>query len=304
MDNTVSWVNARHRKDPGTPKNFYENDQFGLIHRRIPGQYRWKADQWALLCRNHASQIIGIDRPHIPFKYHLWHSYSDINASDEMYIPTSLALLGLLRFTSQGEDTQALRGLSETPKNDGKPGSTSAAPAVVATPSNTFEFVKKRPVTYTDWSEGMRNPVTFTKGVTDLKKVARLAREKGCLVARKFAPFVPIPGVAKEDHEITGNITVEEWREVIERLVIEQPQEKLVINTSTPLQPEDAETTAAAATTTTTTTTEQDVKSEPKNEEPQKDDDGSEGESFITRKTQPGKNKRNDDDDDEENQLE
>lgn len=300
MDNTVSWVNARHRKDPGTPKNFYENDQFGLIHRRIPGQYRWKADQWALLCRNHASQIIGIDRPHIPFKYQLWHSYSDINASDEMYIPTSLALLGLLRFTSQGEDTQLLRGINDTSKSDGKPGSTSAAPPVAATPSNTFEFVKKRPVTYTDWSEGMRNPVTFTKGISDLKKVARLAREKGCLVARKFAPFVPIPGVAKEDHEMTGNITVEEWRAEIERLAVELPHEKVVIDT-TPPPPEAAQ----AATTTSTTTTEQHAsEAEAKNKEAEQNDDGSEGESFITRKVQPVKTSKNDDDDDEENQLE
>ncbi|KAL3911472.1 MAG: hypothetical protein SGARI_001632 [Bacillariaceae sp.] len=33
----VSWVNASHRKQEGTPKNKYEDDQFAGIHRRIPG---------------------------------------------------------------------------------------------------------------------------------------------------------------------------------------------------------------------------------------------------------------------------
>jgi len=213
MDNTVSWVNARHRKDPGTPKNAYENEQFGLINRRIPGQYRWKADQWVLLCRRHASQIMGIDRPHIPHKYHLWQSYRDINASDEMYIPTTLALLGYLRFTSEGEDTQRLRGISGDDKGRGDDTGNEAA-----TPSNTFEFVKKRPVTYTDWTEGARNPATFASGLTDFQKVSKLAREKGCLVARKFAPFVVVPGVAPTDANVTGQISVEEWKAEIEVL--------------------------------------------------------------------------------------
>jgi hypothetical protein len=228
MDNAVSWVNAHHRKDPGTPKNAYENDQFGMINRRIPGQYRWKADQWALLCRKHASQIIGMDRPHIPHKFHLWHSYREINASDEMYIPTSLALLGLLRFTAEGEDTQRLRAIVNTDgnKGDSNPGSTPTPPTTTTPidPSSTFEFVKKRPVTYTDWTEGMRNPATFAKGIGDFQKVARLARDKGCLVARKFAPYVALPGVSKKDLEVTGQISVEEWKREIELLAAEHKE--------------------------------------------------------------------------------
>jgi len=222
MNNAVSWVNARHRKDPGTPKNAYENDQFGMINRRIPGQYRWKADQWTLLCRKHASQIIGIDRPHIPHKYHLWNSYREINASDEMYIPTSLALLGYLRFTAEGEDTQRLRAIVPTDESSSKPGSAPTPSTTPAAPSNTFEFVKKRPVTYTDWTEGARNPATFAKGIADFQKVSRLARDKGCLVARKFAPYVALPGVSKKVHTVTGQISAEEWKREIELLAAEQ----------------------------------------------------------------------------------
>ncbi len=292
MDNTMSWVNARHRKDPGTPKNAYENDQFGMINRRIPGQYRWKADQWVLLCRSHASQIIGIDRPHIPHKYHLWHSYRDINASDEMYIPTSLALLGLLRFTSEGEDTQRLRGTEDTPKSEGN--STVAAAATttisspVATPANTFEFVKKRAVTYTDWTQGMRNPATFANGLVDFQKVARLARDKGCLVARKFAPFIVLPGVAKEDLDVTGQMSAEQWRQEIEKLVLEQPQKKV----------ETSETIVIAA------AVEQPGVTEEKEQDNKADDDDESGEeTFLARKGNVITSRSNDDDD-EENQLE
>jgi hypothetical protein len=89
-DTSVSWVNARHRRDPGTPKNLYETDQFALINRRIPGQYRWKGDQWVVLCRHHAQLVWNIDRPHTSAKYQLWQSFRDINASDEMYFPTCL----------------------------------------------------------------------------------------------------------------------------------------------------------------------------------------------------------------------
>lgn len=286
MDNTVSWVNARHRKDPGTPKNAYENDQFGLINRRIPGQYRWKADQWVLLCRNHASRIIGIDRPHIPYKYHLWHSYRDINASDEMYIPTSLALLGFLRFTSEGEDTQRLRGTDvDTPKSDSKSSSsTSNKPTTDPSATPVFEFVKKRPVTYTDWSEGMRNPATFAKGIVDFRRVARSARDQGCLVARKFAPFVIIPGVAKEECVVTGQISVEEWRQEIGILEMENPQKPMETIPSPP--PPEVENPP------------EDVQEK---QEDKEDDDNKE--SFLPRKWKVDADKSIDDDD-EENQLE
>eukprot|EP00339_Tiarina_fusa_P022080 CAMPEP_0117053282 /NCGR_PEP_ID=MMETSP0472-20121206/36841_1 /TAXON_ID=693140 ORGANISM="Tiarina fusus, Strain LIS" /NCGR_SAMPLE_ID=MMETSP0472 /ASSEMBLY_ACC=CAM_ASM_000603 /LENGTH=624 /DNA_ID=CAMNT_0004768253 /DNA_START=206 /DNA_END=2076 /DNA_ORIENTATION=+ len=239
-DTTVSWVNARHRRDPDTPKNAYENDQFGNINRRIPGQYRWKADQWVLLCRHHAQQIMNMDRPHIPPKHQLWQSFREINASDEMYIPTCLAMLGWLRFASDGEDTQksrsgthdGRRGRSDSNSTDERGGRSNSnddrrggdrtphkdekTPTDAASnDSKPVQRVLKRPVTYTDWSEGMRNPATFINGMSDFKRVSRLARKKGCLVARKFAPFAAVPGVSAADQKVTGEITVEEWKEEI-----------------------------------------------------------------------------------------
>jgi hypothetical protein len=297
MDNTVSWVNARHRKDPGTPKNAYENDQFGLINRRIPGQYRWKADQWVLLCRNHASQIIGLDRPQIPPKYHLWQSYREINASDEMYIPSSLALLGFLRFTSQGEDTQRLRVNLSGDESTTKPGlpssssstATPSVPAAPVDPATCFEFVKKRPVTYTDWSEGARNPATFAKGLADFRKVARLARAKGCLVARKFAPFITLPGKAKKDHEVTGQFTADEWKEEMDKVVVDVAVVEEAKTSTQPAEESEAKNDKADA----------DKKEGGKDDD---DDDGEEESFFVKGDGKP--TTATNDDDDEENQLE
>lgn len=246
-DTTVSWVNACHRNDEGTPKNLYENDQFAGINRRIKGQYRWKADQWILLCRNHASMILDIDRPHIPPKHQLWQSFRDINASDEMYFPTCLSVLGLLRFSADGQDTQRSRSNSQADSRgrsdssaDDPSGRNNHASGSVNSQENQqssppVHVVLKRPVTYTDWSEGMRNPASFTKGLSDFKRVAQLARKNGCLVARKFALSVAVPGVAKEDQKVTGQITVEEWQQEVKLL-----QEKYA-SANAPTSPEPEE---------------------------------------------------------------
>jgi hypothetical protein len=190
-DKKVSWVgNASYRKDPAVPKNKYEGDQFAGINRRVPGQYRWKADQWVLICRDHADQILEMDR-HKPTHHRLWNSFRDINASDEMFFPTCLALLNLLRWT----DPIAANHKAEEERP---------------------ELVLKRPVTYTDWTEGMRNPACFTNGLVDFAIVARLARAKGCIMARKFAPYVAVPG--QEGQEVTGQLMVDEWKQELETI--------------------------------------------------------------------------------------
>lgn len=220
IQNTESWVNARHRKQEDTPKNKYEDDQFAGINRRIPGQYRWKGDQWVLLSRRHASKIIDLDRPHISPKHQLWQSFRDINASDEMYFPTALALLGYLRFTSDGEDTQRPRDPNAShPQATDNGGDKGGGPSSDASPpASKNGCILLKPVTYTDWTQGMKNPATFSHGVTDLKRVGRVARDKGCLVARKFAPCIAVPGVPKWEQKITGEISITEWEAAIREL--------------------------------------------------------------------------------------
>jgi hypothetical protein len=218
QDSTVSWVNARHRKQEGTPRNKYEDDQFAGINRRVPGQYRWKGDQWVLLSRRHASKIIELDRPHISPKHQLWQSFNAINASDEMYIPTVLALLGYLRFTADGDDTQRPRdphAISLSASGSDKEGAPTSDPSASVSKN---ECILLKPVTYTDWSAGMKNPVTFSHGVTDLRRIGKIAREKGCLVARKFAPYIAVPGFPRGEQNITGEISLADWDATVQEL--------------------------------------------------------------------------------------
>jgi hypothetical protein len=180
--NEMSWINARNLNSPDTPKNKYERDQFQDIHRMVPRQFRWKADQWTVLSRPHAAAVMNIDQ-HMRPADQLWNSFARINASDEMYFPTALACLGILK------------------EDDEKDTATSQ--------------VAKRAVTYTDWTEGMRNPATYTNGVRDLRKVAKIARKQGCLFARKFALIHNIPGREKV---VTGEIDADAWTELLEAL--------------------------------------------------------------------------------------
>ena len=78
-----------------------------------------------------------------------WECFRDCNASDEMYFPTALALLGI--GTDDGAEQQQL---------------------------------VKRKITYSDWGTGPKNPATFDG--KDLQRVVEEARKEGCSVARKF----------------------------------------------------------------------------------------------------------------------
>jgi len=155
----VSWVNARNLDTEGTPRNAYEGDQFRMIHPIVPDKCRWKADQWQIISRPHAHAILSLDRFHRTDDQ-LWTLFDRVNASDEMYFPTALGIIG------------ALNG-SDTPS------------------------IKKQAATYTDWTQGMKNPASFD--AKELNKIAKLARQKGCLIARKF----------------TGQIDVDDWKAMV-----------------------------------------------------------------------------------------
>lgn len=209
----ISWVNARNFNSPNTPQNMYERDQFNNIHGVVHRRYRWKADQWMVLSRAHASAVLDIDHSsNIPPKDQLWNSFCRINASDEMYFPTTLAIAGVLVDHNSGYN----RG--SAPSNDASP------------------WLERRRVTYTDWSMGMRNPASFTKGIKDFANVARLARQQKTLFARKFCPYLEIPGQDATSVERTGEITVEEWKNELET-IIQQEAEGAEVP-----QKEDAET--------------------------------------------------------------
>jgi hypothetical protein len=134
LSSSVSIVNARD-----TPNNGFSRQlQFEKIHSLVPKKF--KADQWMMLSRVHLDAVLQM-LPH-----NFWECFTDCNASDELYFPTALALLGI------ADDTE--------------------------------HMIRKR-ITYADWSMGPKNPATFEE-VGDLKKVVAEARKEGCLVARKF----------------------------------------------------------------------------------------------------------------------
>lgn len=131
-----SIVNSRD-----TPNNGFSRQlQFDKIHSLVP--LKFKADQWMMLSRPHLQCIMSELPPNF------WECFRDCNASDEMYFPTSLALLGI--GIEHGEQPQLVT----------------------------------RRITYSDWSTGPRNPATFE--AKDLKRVVEEARKEGCLAARKF----------------------------------------------------------------------------------------------------------------------
>jgi hypothetical protein len=212
----VSWVNGRSRYTVGTPRNMYENNQFQFIDARIPDTCRYKADQWILLSRRHAIQVLHIDEHISQPQYQFWTLFQKINASDEMYFPTVLGILGLLK--EDGNDPNNTNTDADTNNN-----------TMISPPPLTGSVVK-RSVTYTDWSQGMRNPTSFTNGVRDLETVARLARQQQCLLARKFivVPSSPPPSAHSTSnnpsppdrdppvqHILTGQITADEWWRVV-----------------------------------------------------------------------------------------
>ena len=55
--------------------------------------------------------------------------------------------------------------------------------------------------------------------------MGKLAREKGCMIARKFATHINVPGVPMNEQKITGEISIDQWNEVIQEL---QQQDDLI----------------------------------------------------------------------------
>jgi hypothetical protein len=189
-----SWVNARN-----TPNNGYARQlQWDAMDPAVPPMHIWKADQWILLTRHHAWPLLSLvdeavqnvqascnrgsdnkdgkdnrDALHLG----LWQCFRKVKASDEMYFPTLMSLLGMLG----GGDCKV--------NNDNPNQMDSAEEASRMTSCNEIEVCTKR-VTYCDWSENAKNPATFVISRRDnfkeFRNVIKLAREEGCLLARKF----------------------------------------------------------------------------------------------------------------------
>ena len=172
----------------------------------IPKHIIWKADQWIVLTRHHAWPLISlIDDAASSIHTHsnsnnhsnsniqssstsssstsssstskvaLWQCFRHTKASDELYFTTVMALLGILSSSN-----------TPNPPNT----STNTEPSSLSS-SSSFKDVAIRRVTYCDWTTNAKNPATFTVSrhdqFKDFSQVLRLARNNGCLFARKFS---------------------------------------------------------------------------------------------------------------------
>jgi hypothetical protein len=152
------------------------------MSKSIPPQCVWKADQWMVLTRSHAWSTCTVVKEiteSVQSHVQLWHAFRKVRASDEMYIPTVMSLLGLI---------QPCWDTSELNPDLGK-------------------AIWNRRVTYCDWSLNLKNPETFPierrSEFQDVRRVLTIARKEGCLFARKFS--------MERSDEISG----EEWMQMI-----------------------------------------------------------------------------------------
>ena len=188
-----SWVNAR-----STPNNGYARQlQWDAIRQTdIPHNLVWKADQWLVLTRQHGEAVASI-----PNKYledgQLWSTLRKVRASDEIYFPTALSILGILHRPA---------GVSEVDDRSKE--------------SSGGDGIRKRRITYCDWSMGAKNPASLT--CLEWKDVVKKARGEGCLLARKFVPAssLAVRGggrkkSAEDNDDNDGLVSITTWKSAV-----------------------------------------------------------------------------------------
>ena len=180
-----SWVNAR-----STPNNGYSRQlQWNEIRPSdIPETLIWKADQWIVLNRAHGDAVASIPNKYLNGRS-LWYAFRRCRASDEMYFPTALSILGIIARPS---------GVQEVEEGNEK---------------CAGDQIRRRKVTYCDWSVSAKNPASFT--AQNLEEVAIKARGEGCLFARKF---VPSKRNGQEGND--GIVSVNDWLSLMQKLAI------------------------------------------------------------------------------------
>ena len=140
---TKSWIDYNN-----TPTNGYAySNQFTPLKEVVPDTCIYKSDQWVMLNRANAIQLMDFEKQ---TGISIWNLMANVvKASDEMWIPTILCIMN--------------NGLENV--------------------------VEKRKITYVDWGQEMRSPITFEEITPEL---VQRAREKGCLFMRKFKARNPM----------------------------------------------------------------------------------------------------------------
>lgn len=184
-----SWVNAR-----SVPNNGYSRQlQWDAIRAdNIPQHYIWKADQWMVLTRHDAEAVASLPSQYLNGRQ-LWPAFRKCRASDEIYFPSVLSILGIIS-----------RPNGEAQVDDFSKGESCAGQ------------IRRRRITYCDWSQSAKNPASFTS--QDWKDVVSKARKEGCLFARKFVLLSSLRDEAKKKTETVSNdgvVSVDDWTTVV-----------------------------------------------------------------------------------------
>jgi len=135
-------------------------------------------------------------------------------------------VLGILRDDDNENNTNNALSAAATTESPEADQTTTAETKVQATAAAAASEVEKRAVTYTDWTEGMRNPSTFPAALREFSKVASAARQQGCLLARKFVAVVPGAADAVHSSSATTTLSVDEWDDTIQKLGMAEQQKK------------------------------------------------------------------------------
>mmetsp|Transcript_6535 Transcript_6535/g.13754 ORF Transcript_6535/g.13754 Transcript_6535/m.13754 type:complete len:551 (+) Transcript_6535:183-1835(+) len=186
-----SWIKARN-----TPNNGYaRQQQWERMSRAIPVDNIWKADQWILLIREHAEAVVRACRV-ASIRGELWECFRRTRASDELYFPTVLSLLGIIT--------------ASKPKQDS---------GVDTADSSIGVNVLNRRITYCDWSMSAKNPASFNvlaKGrKAEYNGAVRKARDEGCLFARKFVAGEAGPGRPSTSASESVEFDTNSWLDTI-----------------------------------------------------------------------------------------
>jgi hypothetical protein len=202
-----SWLNFTN-----VPNNGYSNQQQfqPLISVGVPRECVWKADQWVALTKAHVHALLALPKM---FGQEVWSLFRGVSASDEMYFPTCLAVLGELGATTEmaaGEGNTscegALRNGSSTSNTTASGGNTvppssnvspqkqqSQSSSSSSSSSSRCCSVLNRRLTYCYWGDSPKSPETY-QGLP--AEVLEKGVKEGCLFIRKFK---------------AGSVGLEEW---------------------------------------------------------------------------------------------
>jgi len=199
------------------PNNGYSNQQQfePLVKAGLPSTCIWKADQWVALTRPHAEAVLALPKA---FGEDLWPMFRAASASDEMYFPTCLALLGEIgpsgpKVVTEDAASSCLGSVDGSKKEGGLEKESTLTKSTTGTGLGIEESmppragegvvnaggkeqqqsVLRRRLTYCCWGDSPKSPETY-EGLPS--HVLERGIREGSLLGRKFK---------------AGTVKLEEW---------------------------------------------------------------------------------------------